>query len=109
VDYDNDGSGEIAAAFAAIASVAQLKHGAQAVPEFRASDLVNWGVGNVMLRDAMEQSGCADAVNTAKVGYWLRALKNRMAGGLKLVCRQVDGGRQPNKWMLVDPSAMTGV
>lgn len=109
VDYDNDGSGEIAAAFAAMASVAQLKHGAQAVPEFRASDLVNWASGNVMLRDAMEQSGCTDAVNTAKVGYWLRALKNRMAGGLKLVCRQVDGGRQPNKWMLVDPSAMTGV
>ena len=108
VEYGNDGSGEISAAFAVIYSVAMHKNGNRAA-EFRASDLATWASGNVMLRDAMEQSGCLDTGNAAKIGYWMRSLKNRIAGGLKLICKQVDGGRAPNKWMLVDPSAMTAV
>lgn len=36
----------------------------------------------------------------AKVGMWLRAHKNRIAGGLRLMAKIIDGGRQPNRWLL---------
>jgi putative DNA primase/helicase len=101
VEYDNDGSAEIGAAYSAIASVVQLKLGASQSMAFRANELVNWASGNALLRDSLEQAGCSDAVNASKVGYWLRAHKNRIASGLKLTSQQVDGGRQPNRWQLV--------
>ncbi len=99
VDYGNDGAPEIGQVFAAIHMVARSKVPSRD-PEFRASDLAIWASGNFALRDALEQAGCADPVSSSKVGYWLRAHKNRIAGGLKLQFRQVHGGRQPNSWQL---------
>ena len=103
VNYENDGSGEIAAAFAAMASVGELKLGSKGPLAFKASDVSMWAAGSFALRDALEQAGCTDCTSSGKVGYWLRAHKNRIAGGLKLVSQQIDGGRQANKWMLVSP------
>lgn len=99
VEYANDGAGEIGAAFIAIQAVVLAKLPGLA-PEFRANDLAIWASSNYALKDALEQAGCLDPASSAKVGYWLRAHKNRMAGGLTLQFRQVDGGRQPNKWSL---------
>ena len=101
VDYSNDGSGEIASVFAAIEVVGLAKLGHRQALEFRAKDLALWAGGNLLLRDALEQSGCTDPTKSSQVGYWLRAHKNRLAGGLKLISKQIDGGRQPAKWVLM--------
>lgn len=101
VDYSNDGSGEIASVFAAIEVVGLAKLGNRQALEFRAKDLALWAGGNLLLRDALEQSGCTDPTKSSQVGYWLRAHKNRLAGGLKLISKQIDGGRQPAKWVLM--------
>ena len=99
VNYDNDGSSEIAGTFQVMQTVANAK--VRTMPaEFRASDLALWATGHYALRDALEQAGCGETNSAAKVGMWLRAHKNRIAGGFKLVSKMVDGGRQPNKWLL---------
>ena len=100
VQFDNDGTGEIAQAFAEIEAVSTAKRSTGNEAHFRANDLVNWAATNHVLRDALEQAGCADSMSTGKVGYWLRSLKNRIAGGRRLVCQQVNGGRQPNRWLI---------
>jgi hypothetical protein len=69
--------------------------------EFRAQELAQWASNASGLRDALESAGCADAVSTQKIGYWLRAHRNRLAGGRKLACRIVNHGRQPNLWSVV--------
>jgi len=99
VNYGNDGTGEIAVTFQVMQTVAMAKV-RTTPPEFRASDLAIWSTSNYALRDALEQAGCAESNSAGKVGMWLRAHKNRIAGGLKLVSKMVDGGRQPNKWLL---------
>ena len=38
---------------------------------------------NYPLRDALEQAGCLETSSAGKQGYWLRANKNRNAGGLR--------------------------
>ena len=104
VNYENDGSGEIANVFATIQSIANVKQSASKEKDFRAHDLANWAAANIGLRDALEQAGCTETTSSAKLGYWLRAHKNRIAGGLKLVCKQIDGGRKPSKWQFVLPT-----
>lgn len=104
VNYENDGSGEIANVFATIQSIANVKQGASKEKDFRSHDLANWAAANIGLRDALEQAGCSETTSSAKLGYWLRAHKNRIAGGLKLVCKQIDGGRKPSKWQFVLPT-----
>ena len=104
VNYENDGSGEIANVFATIQSVVNMKQTANKEKDFKSNDLANWAAGNFALRDALEQAGCTDTNSSAKLGFWLRAHKNRIAGGLKLVCKQIDGGRKPSKWLFVLPS-----
>jgi putative DNA primase/helicase len=101
VTYENDGSGEIANVFATIQSIANLKQSASKEKDFRSNDLANWAAGNFSLRDALEQAGCTDTTSSAKLGYWLRAHKNRIAGGLKLISKQIHGGRQPGRWSLI--------
>lgn len=99
VNYDNDGTSEIALAFQVMQTVAKAKV-RTTPPEFRASDLAIWSTSNFALRDALEQAGCTESNSAAKVGMWLRAHKNRIAGGLRLQSKAVDGGRQPNRWLL---------
>ena len=70
--------------------------------EFGANELANWAASNYALRDALEQAGCLDTSSTAKVGYWLRANKNRNAGGLRLLVVKVNGGKLAAKWQLVN-------
>jgi hypothetical protein len=101
VNYENDGSGEVALAFGEIEAVGRLKSLLRGQVSFRSSDVATWASGSFALCEALEQAGCADSKNSVKVGYWLRAHKNRIAGGLKLVCETVDGGRQANRWMLM--------
>ena len=67
--------------------------------EFGANELA---ASNYALRDALEQAGCPDTSSTAKVGYWLRANKNRNAGGLRLLVVKVNGGKLASKWQLVN-------
>ena len=103
VRFDNDGTGEIAQAFEAIANMARVK--CRAAPEkksaeFRAQELAQWALNASGLRDALESAGCSDATSTAKLGYWLRAHRNRVAGGKRLGCRIVNHGRQPNQWFI---------
>jgi hypothetical protein len=103
VRFDNEGTGEIAQAFEAIAVTATLKC-RKAIKgkalEFRANELAQWALHTGSLRDALEMAGCSDATSTAKLGYWLRAHRNRIAGGRKLACRIVNQGRQPNQWFI---------
>jgi putative DNA primase/helicase len=100
VQFENDGTAEIAMAFGEIEAIANAKRrtSSSQPAQFRASDIVNWAAINPALRDALEVAGCADTSSAGKVGYWLRALKNRVVSDRRLVCYQVDGGRQPNKW-----------
>jgi hypothetical protein len=109
VKYENDGSGEVSAAFTAIKSMRLLKQHERSGEAFVARDLAGWASGNAELRDALENAGCAEPNNASKVGYWLRAHKNRIAGGLKLTCQIVDGGREPNKWSLSNSDVQTHV
>jgi len=102
VKYDNDGSGELASAFREIHSVRLLKQHDKTGDSFVARDLAGWASGNAGLRDALEGAGCLDSTNPTKVGNWLRVHKDRIAGGLKLTFRQMRGGREPNKWSLVE-------
>jgi hypothetical protein len=104
VNYENDGSGEIANVFEIIQSMVNTKRSASKDQDFRSTDLANWAASNIALRDALEQAGCLDTNSSGKLGYWLRAHKNRISGGLKLVTLIVSGGRQPNKWQLLDLS-----
>lgn len=101
VNYENDGSGEIANVFATIQGIANLKQSVSKEKDFRSNDLANWAAGNFTLRDALEQAGCTDTTSSAKLGFWLRAHKNRIAGGLKLICKKVNEGRQPSRWCFV--------
>jgi hypothetical protein len=98
VQFHNDGSDDIAEAFKVIVVVAKAKTRVGAQPKFRASELANWAAGNYELRDALQEAGCADPTNAASVGYWLRSLKHRIAGGLRLEIRQVNGGRAAALW-----------
>jgi hypothetical protein len=49
-----------------------------------------------------------DTSKTAQVGYWLRAHKNRLAGGLKLVMTPVNGGKLLAKWELLQSGKAAG-
>ncbi len=100
VQFDNDGSDDIAEVFRLIVVVAKAKIRVGAQSKFRASELANWAAGNYELRDALQEAGCADPTNSASVGYWLRSLKNRIAGGLRLEIRQVNGGRAASLWCI---------
>jgi putative DNA primase/helicase len=104
VRFDNEGTGEIAQAFEAIAAMASVKcrKTTGRALEFRANELVQWALSAGNLRDALEMAGCSDATSTAKLGYWLRAHRNRIAGGRKLCCREVKQGREPNQWSLAN-------
>jgi hypothetical protein len=42
-------------------------------------------VAGAELKAAIEAAGCSDASNPVKVGYWLRAHRDRVAAGRKLV------------------------
>ena len=107
VQFDNDGSSDIANAFDQIQSLARVKVKVKGTGqhEFRSNDLANWASSNYPLRDALEQAGCADTTSSAKVGFWLRSNKNRIAGGFKLAVIKVNGGKLPSKWTLTDAQA----
>lgn len=62
--------------------------------EFSARDIAKVcdGLGREDLRPAIEAAGCSDATSTLKVGYWLRAHRDRVAGSLKLVHAGVTDG-----------------
>jgi hypothetical protein len=110
VRFDNDGTGEIAQAFEAIAVMAgvRCRKATGRALEFRANELAQWALSAGSLRDALEMAGCSDATSTAKLGYWLRAHRNRIAGGRKLGCRIVNDGRQPNQWSVNDSTTGLG-
>lgn len=101
VKYENDGADDVALAFAEILAVAKAKARRNAQPRFRAAELAGWAGSSLALREALEEAGCTEPTNSAKTGYWLRALKNRIAGGLRLQCDQVNGGRLAALWSLV--------
>lgn len=48
------------------------------------------------LRDALTTAGCSDSDDVTKVGYWLRANRDKVAAGLKLVAKSGHSGRP--KW-----------
>jgi putative DNA primase/helicase len=93
----DDELGPLRAAFAALA----------AVPTFAASVFTARQVAQFCggydedakaLREIVEAAGCSDASNATKVGYWLRASRDRVAGGLKLKHRVA--GQGVAKWKL---------
>ena len=104
VQFDNDGAGDIASALLQIRAVAQAKLRTQGAGryEFGANELASWAASNYALRDALEQAGCSDTSSAGKLGYWLRANKNRNAGGLRLLVVKVNGGKLASKWQLVN-------
>ena len=53
---------------------------------------------NNELSDMLMQMGCAEPNNPTKVGYWLRAAKDKIGGGWKLV--HEGHGKQGVKWQL---------
>ena len=53
---------------------------------------------NNELGDMLMQMGCAEPSNPTKVGYWLRAAKDKIGGGLKLV--HAGHTNQGVKWQL---------
>jgi hypothetical protein len=54
--------------------------------------------GSGPLRDAIEAAGCADATNVFKVGCWLRANRDRVAGRWKL--KQAGETHKTARWTL---------
>jgi putative DNA primase/helicase len=54
--------------------------------EFMARDIATaMGSTAMGVRGALESAGCSDASDSARVGYWLRAGRDRIAAGHKLV------------------------
>lgn len=66
---------------------ARLKHALEQ-SQFAARDIAvlceKWGDESSAMREAIEATGCADATNPGKCGYWLRANRDRVAGPWKL-------------------------
>jgi hypothetical protein len=50
------------------------------------------------IRESIEAAGCADASNVLKVGYWLRANRDRVAGRWKL--KQAGEAHRTARWTL---------
>lgn len=98
VDYSNDGSGELGAAFLAIRKA--LDDDLERLnEEFTANELAKWTEGNVELRDALLQAGCREPFSGQSLGYWLRQHKNRIAAGYQLTdTKKTSGG--VNQWKI---------
>jgi hypothetical protein len=105
VQFDNDGTGELAEAFQQIAAVAKARARGGQEPHFRSSELVHWATTHAELRDALQEAGCSEPSSTTSVGYWLRSLKNRIAGGLRLESFRPSATRAIAMWRVVSPVA----
>ena len=70
------------------------------VREFKAKDLAAAiGYGSEPMHEAMEESGCGDAHDVTKVGFWLRDHLDHTAGAYKLVNR--GAGSRAKRWRLI--------
>jgi hypothetical protein len=68
--------------------------------EFKARDLAGaTGYGSEALRDAIQTSGCSDAQDATKIGYWLRENLDRTAGDYKLMNRGCESAAKT--WRLI--------
>ena len=105
VQFDNDGTGELAEAFQQIEAMAKIRARGGQEPRFRAMELANWAATNGELRDALQEAGCNEPTSTPSVGYWLRSLKNRIAGGLRLEAFRPSATRAIAMWRVVSPVA----
>lgn len=93
----DDDVGPLRAAFAA------LTLWANAGTEFTARQIAErcgdgFRLESKELREAMEAAGCSDASQAQKVGYWLRANRDRVAGELKL--RHASSAHNIARWKL---------
>jgi hypothetical protein len=80
------------AAFTALAAVFNGK-------EFMSRDVcAAVGSAAMEMRATLSAAGCSDADDSAKVGYWLRANRDKVAAGHKLVVRPPSEGT--TKWRL---------
>jgi putative DNA primase/helicase len=105
VDYSNDGSAELGAAFKAIYQAID-GHLESRIEEFEAKDLAKLAGEDLVLRDALFQAGCREPQNSNSLGYWLRQYKNRIASGYQLTDKkQTSGG--VNTWKLTSTSKET--
>ena len=68
-------------------------------------EVANWAAANGELRDSLHESGCNEPTSTPSVGYWLRSLKNRIAGGLRLEAFRPSATRAIAMWRVVSPVA----
>ena len=105
VQFDNDGTGELADALQQIAGVTKARARGGQEPHFRASELAYWATTHAELRDALQEAGCNEPSSTTSVGYWLRSLKNRIAGGLRLESFRPSATRAIAMWRVVSPVA----
>jgi len=68
--------------------------------EFKARDLAGaLGYETEPMHEAIQASGCSDAKDVIKLGYWLRQNLDRTAGGYKLVHR--GGEKRAKIWKLL--------
>jgi len=58
VQFDNDGTGELAEALQQIAAVAKARARGGQEQHFRASELAYWATTHAELRDALQEAGC---------------------------------------------------
>jgi hypothetical protein len=54
---------------------------------------------NKELKGLLLEAGCSDASSSKAVGHWLKANKNRVAGGFKLLSK-MDSNSKTNVWQI---------
>ena len=81
MQFDNDGTGELAEAFQQIEAMAKIRARGGQEPRFRAMELANWAATNGALRDSLPEAGFDEPTSTPSVGEWVPLLNNRSAGG----------------------------
>lgn len=52
---------------------------------------------------ALQQAGCDDPGQSLSVGLWLRGMRDKVAGGYKLIV--AGSAKHTNRWQFVDPNA----
>jgi putative DNA primase/helicase len=92
VTETDDEVDSLRAAFTALTSVFDGR-------EFMARDVcAAMGSSAMELRAALSAAGCSDADDAAKIGYWLRANRDKVTAGQKLIARPSRDGI--SKWRL---------
>jgi putative DNA primase/helicase len=97
VNFDDSGVGLLGYVFENIQNAMEFSS-----PFWKASALVQAieaSANNKELKGLFLEAGCSDAISSKTMGHWLKANKNRVAGGFKLLSK-LDSNSKTNVWQI---------